>query len=52
MKYKVDYKKPKKKGYSNQSVIFFNIEDAIRWENHVKENCCINVEVIPILNDV
>jgi len=52
MKYKVEYLKPKKKGYSNQSAVFFNVTDAFEWQKMVKDNNCINVEVVPMFNDV
>ena len=29
--------KPKKKGYAKQSATFLKIEDAVFWEQHVKE---------------
>lgn len=45
MRYIVMYTKPKKKGYSEQSATFFELVDAIRWENHVKENGAKNVRI-------
>ena len=36
--YKVNYLKPKKKGYAKHSASFMKIEDAVFWEEHVKKN--------------
>ena len=36
--YKVDYLKPKKKGYAKHTASFMKIEDAIFWEQHVMKN--------------
>ena len=36
--YKVNYLKPKKKGYAKHSASFMKIEDAIFWEKHVMKN--------------
>ena len=36
LKYQVSYKKPKKKGYACHKAVFYKIEDAIFWEEHVK----------------
>ena len=38
LKYQVSYKKPKKKGYACHKAVFYKIEDAIAWEEHVKNN--------------
>ena len=38
LKYQVSYKKPKKKGYACHKAVFYKIEDAIFWEEHVKKN--------------
>ena len=38
MMYQVTYMKPKKKGYSKQTATFLKIEDAVFWEQHVKQN--------------
>ena len=37
MMYRVNYMKPKKKGYAKQQATFLKIEDAIFWEQHVKK---------------
>ena len=36
--YKVNYLKPKKKGYAKHTASFIKIEDAIFWEQHVMKN--------------
>ena len=36
--YKVNYLKPKKKGFAKHSANFLKIEDAVFWEEHVKKN--------------
>ena len=36
--YKVNYLKPKKKGYAKHTASFMKIEDAIFWEQHVMKN--------------
>ena len=36
MKYKVQYLKPKKKGLAKHEAVFYNKEDAMRWESYVK----------------
>ena len=36
MKYKVQYLKPKKKGLAKHEAVFYNIEDAMKWESYVK----------------
>ena len=38
MMYRVNYMKPKKKGYAKQQATFLKIEDAIFWEQHVLKN--------------
>jgi hypothetical protein len=48
MKYQVVYLKPKKNKFSKQTATFLKIDDAIFWESHVKEEGCVNVEVVPI----
>lgn len=51
MKYKVIYLKPKKKAVSKQVAVFYNIEDAISWENYIKKEGCYNSEIIPVLSE-
>ena len=38
MMYRVNYLKPKKKGYAKHTATFLDIEDAVFWEEHVKKN--------------
>lgn len=47
MKYQVIYNKPKKKTFAKQKVVFYTIEDAIYWETIVRQQGCIDIEVIP-----
>lgn len=49
MKYQVMYKKPKKKKYASHVAVFYTIEDATLWEKYVKEQGCIESEIIPLL---
>ena len=49
MKYQVVYYKLKKDNkQAKQEAIFYNIEDASRWEQHIKNEGFINSEIIPI----
>jgi hypothetical protein len=48
MKFKVEYLFPKKKGYSKQQAVFYDVRDAMLWERHVKEQGCIDTEVLPV----
>jgi hypothetical protein len=49
MKYQVVYLKPKKKGYyTKQKAVFLKIEDATFWEQVIKEQGCIESEIIPV----
>jgi len=48
MKYQVIYVKNKKKSQSKQTATFYKIEDATLWEKHVKQQGCINVEIVPL----
>lgn len=50
MKYQVIYTKNKKKSESKQVTTFYTIEDAIFWENVVKEQGCTNIEVVPLFS--
>jgi len=41
MKFKVTYKKPKKKGYYSQQVAtFYDERDALNWEHYLRKNGC------------
>lgn len=50
MKYQVTYVKPKKKGFSKQTVVFYNVEDAYRWETYIKDQGCESIQVLPKFN--
>jgi hypothetical protein len=50
MKFRVTYQRPKKKEQSIQNAVFYDLEDAIRWEKHVQSIGCTNTEVIPVMN--
>ena len=48
MKYQVVYLKPKKRNnYSQHKAVFYRIEDATLWEKYVREQGCIESEIIP-----
>lgn len=47
MKYQVQYMQPKKKGYAKQNAVFYKIEDAIFWENVVKEQGAKEIIIVP-----
>ena len=36
--YRVNYLKPKKKGYAKHTVTFLDIEGAIMWQEYVEKN--------------
>lgn len=48
MKYQVTYKNPKsKKGfYSKQKAVFLNVSDAIMWQERVKNQGAIEIEMV------
>ena len=51
MKFKVTYKKPKKKGFfSNQEAVFFDERDAINWEHYVKKLGYSDIETMVVLS--
>ena len=47
MKYEVCYLKPKSKGFAKQTAIFLKIEDAIFWENIVKDRGAKEITISP-----
>jgi hypothetical protein len=49
MRYKVIYFKPKKKKgyYTEQTVTFFSIEDAIHYETNMTRQGCKDFKIIP-----
>jgi hypothetical protein len=49
MKYKVTYLRPKKKKgvFTEQSVTFFSIEDAVFYEENMTKSGCKDFKIIP-----
>ena len=47
MKYEVIYLKPKKKTYAKHSATFLDLEGAIFWENHIKNQGCKDIIITP-----
>ena len=50
MKYQVTYTKLKKKGKSQQTAVFYNIEDAYQWETYIRNKGCENIQILPKFN--
>ena len=46
MMYQVTYLKPKKKGFSNQTATFLKIDDAIFWENVIRQQGCKDIKIL------
>ena len=44
--YKVNYLKPKKKGYAKHTASFMKIEDAIFWETIKKQEGCKDFRIL------
>ena len=51
MKYAVVWMKNKKKGTARQEAIFYNLEDAARWEQHINKTEHARTDIIPIFGD-
>ena len=51
MKYAVVWIKNKKKGTSRQEAIFYNLEDASMWEQHINKTEHTKTDIIPIFGD-
>jgi len=51
MKYAVVWMKNKKKGQAKQQAIFYNLEDAIMWEQHINKTEHAKTELHPIWGD-
>ena len=51
MKYAVVWMKQKKNKKSKQQAIFYNLEDAIMWEQHVNMTLHAKTELHPIWGD-
>ena len=48
MKYRVEYSQSKKKGYAKQTAVFYKSEDAIFWENVVKDQGAKDIIIVPV----
>jgi len=51
MKYAVVWMKNKKKGTARQEAIFYNLEDAAMWEQHINKTEHAKTDIIPIFSD-
>ncbi len=51
MKYAVVWMKSKKKGKSRQEAIFYNLDDAALWEQHISKTQHCRTDIIPIYGD-
>ena len=51
MKYAVVWMKNKKKGTARQEAIFYNLEDAALWEQHINKTEHAKTNIIPIFGD-
>ena len=51
MKYAVVWMKNKKKGTARQEAIFYNLEDAALWEQHINKTQHCRTDIIPIYGD-
>lgn len=46
MKYQVHYQRKKNKGYSSQVATFLKIEDAMFWENLMKQQGAKDIQIL------
>ena len=51
MKYAVVWMKNKKKGTARQEAIFYNLEDAALWEQHISKTQHCRTDIVPIFGD-
>jgi len=51
MKYAVVWMKSKKKRTSRQEAIFYNLEDAAAWEQHINMTEHAKTDIIPIFTN-
>ena len=51
MKYAVVWMKNKKKGTARQEAVFYNLEDAALWEQHINKTQHAKTNIIPIFSD-
>jgi hypothetical protein len=49
MSYRVEWLRPKKKGYfSKQNAVLLTLEAAFFWESHLKQQGAKDIKIIPI----
>lgn len=48
MKYAVVYMKPKKKKMVMEQAVFYNLDDAAMWEQHINKTQHLKTEIIPV----
>jgi hypothetical protein len=51
MKYAVVYLKQKKSKKTRQEAIFYNLEDAAQWEQHINKTLHVKTDIVPIFSD-
>ena len=51
MKYAVVWMKQKKKGTARQQAIFYNLDDAALWEQHINKTQHCRTDIIPIYGE-
>ena len=51
MKYAVVWMKNKKKGQAKQQAIFYNLDDASMWEQHINKTEHVKTDIIPIFSE-
>jgi hypothetical protein len=51
MKYAVVYMKQKKNKKSRQEAVFYNLDDASQWEQHINKTLHVKTNIIPIFGD-
>jgi len=51
MKFAVVYMKQKKNKKTRQEAIFYNLDDASQWEQHINRTLHVKTDIIPIFGD-
>jgi hypothetical protein len=51
MKYAVVWMKNKKKSQAKQQAVFYNLDDAVAWEQHINMTLHAKTELHPIFGD-
>jgi hypothetical protein len=51
MKYAVVWMKNKKKSQAKQQAVFYNLDDAVAWEQHINMTLHAKTELHPICGD-